>query len=158
MGAGKTTVGRQLAARLHFPFFDTDHEIERRTGVSVSTIFEIEGEDGFRRRESLIVAELLESPPVILSTGGGVVLKDTNRLLIAKADMVAYICVDPRALYERTKHDRTRPLLQVPDPLQKLYDLHQERDPLYRSVATLVLDGNRNNARQLVDAIERELT
>jgi shikimate kinase len=156
MGAGKTTVGRQIAARLSFPFFDTDHEIERRTGVSVATIFEIEGEEGFRRRESQVLAELLANPPVVLATGGGAVLKEENRAQFKKADLVAYIYVDPRALYERTRHDRNRPLLQVLDPLKKLRELHSERDALYRSVATVVLDGNRNNARQLVDLIEKD--
>jgi shikimate kinase len=157
MGAGKTTVGRQIAARLSFPFVDSDHEIERRTGVSVATIFEIEGEEGFRRRESLVLAELLGNPPIVLATGGGAVLKEENRREFKKADVVAYIDVDPRALYERTRHDRNRPLLQVADPLRKLRELYSERDTLYRSVATIVLDGNRNNARQLADLVEKDL-
>lgn len=157
MGAGKTTVGRQLAARLSFPFVDSDQEVERRTGVSVATVFEIEGEDGFRRRESVVLQELLNHPPIVLATGGGIVLKETNRQAIARSDLVVYIAVDPKGLYERTRHDRTRPLLQVSDPLGKLRELHAQRDPLYREVADIVIDGNRNNAKQIVDLLEKEL-
>lgn len=157
MGAGKTTVGRQLAARLSFPFFDSDHEVEKRTGVSVATVFEFEGEEGFRRRESAAIRDLLDRPPIVLATGGGVVLLEENRRFIEKADLVAYIAVDPRGLYERTRHDRTRPLLQVSEPLQKLRELHAQRDPLYREVADLVVDGNRNNAKQIADLLEKEV-
>ena len=157
MGAGKTTVGRQLAARLSFPFFDSDHEIEKRTGVSVATVFEIEGEDGFRRRESTVIAELLSLPTVVVATGGGAVLRPENRSQFAKANIVAYISVDPKTLYERTRHDRNRPLLQVADPLQKLTELNAIRDPLYRKVATCIVDGNRHNAKQIVEWLQQEI-
>lgn len=157
MGAGKTTIGRLLAARLLFPFLDSDQEIEKRTGVSVATVFEIEGEEGFRHREAVVIKDILGHPPIVLATGGGAVLREENRIAFASADMVAYIAVDPRGLYERTRHDRSRPLLQVADPLQRLRDLHEIRDPLYRKIATHVIDGNRYNARQIVDLLAKEL-
>jgi len=156
MGAGKTTVGRQLAARLALQFADSDHEVEARTGVSVATVFEIEGEEGFRRREAAVIRELLAEGSIVLATGGGAVLREENRVEMKKSAMVAYIAADPRTLHERTRHDRNRPLLQVSDPLQKLRELHLQRDPLYREVATIVIDGNRNNAKQIVEALSLE--
>lgn len=143
MGAGKTTVGRQLARRLDRPFFDSDHEIEARTGVPIPTIFEIEGESGFRKRESQVIAELLQGEGVILATGGGAVLDPDNRLCMRSRGWVVYLNVPPRQLFERTRADRNRPLLQVKDPLARLQELHTLRDPLYREVADIVVDGSR---------------
>lgn len=141
MGAGKTTVGRQLAKRLGRPFFDSDHEIVERTGVPIPTIFEIEGEDGFRRREAQTIHELTESDGLVLATGGGAVLRPENRQRLHETGWVIYLNVPPIMLYERTRHDRNRPLLQVVDPLAKLEELYAARDPLYREVAHLVVDG-----------------
>ncbi|MBS1189208.1 MAG: shikimate kinase [Rhodocyclaceae bacterium] len=158
MGAGKTTIGRQLAKRLGRPFFDSDHEIEARTGVRIPTIFEIEGEEGFRRREAHTIAELAAERNIVLATGGGVVLNPENRRQLHDSGWVVYLNVPPRLLYERTRHDRNRPLLRVPDPLAKLAELHATRDPLYREVAHLVVDGSRLVASGIVHHLLREFS
>ena len=142
MGSGKTTIGRQIAKRLGRPFLDSDHEIEARTGVRVSTIFEIEGEAGFRRREAQVIAELTrQGTPIVLATGGGVVLEAENRRLLRENGWVVYLNVPPKLLWERTRHDRNRPLLQVENPLARLEDLYVARDPLYRESAHFVAEG-----------------
>lgn len=156
MGAGKTTVGRQLAKRLARPFFDSDHEIVERTGVPIPTIFEIEGEAGFRRREASTIQELTTQKGIILATGGGVVLSPFNRERLKATGWVVYLNVPPRLLYERTRHDRGRPLLQVENPLAKLENLYEQRDPLYREAANLVLDSSRMVASGVVQFILRE--
>lgn len=156
MGAGKTTVGRQLAKRLARPFFDSDHEIVERTGVPIPTIFEIEGEDGFRRREAQTIHELAESDGIVLATGGGVVLNPENRQRLHDTGWVVYLNVPPRLLYERTRHDRNRPLLNVPNPLGRLEELHASRDPLYREAAHLVVDGSHLIASGIVQYLLRE--
>jgi len=156
MGAGKTTVGRQLARRLGRRFVDVDHEIVERTGVSIPTIFEIEGEEGFRRREAQAIAELTSETDVVLATGGGVVLNPDNRSRLHDTGWVVYLNVPPALLYERTRHDRNRPLLRVPDPKAKLEELHAVRDPLYREIAHLVVDGSHLVASGVVHYLLRE--
>lgn len=156
MGAGKTTVGRALARKLRWSFVDSDHEIERRTGVTVATIFEIEGEAGFRRREAQVIGELTGGRGQVLATGGGAVLNPDNRTAMRTGGLVVYLRVSPKLLYERTRHDRGRPLLQVADPLARLGELYDQRDPLYREVAAVVIDGDRYNAQQIVQLIERD--
>jgi shikimate kinase len=156
MGAGKTTVGRQLARRLGRRFVDVDHEIVERTGVSIPTIFEIEGEEGFRRREAQAIAELTSVTDVVLATGGGVVLNPENRNRLHDTGWVVYLNVPPALLYERTRHDRNRPLLRVPDPKAKLEELHAIRDPLYREIAHLVVDGSHLVASGVVHYLLRE--
>lgn len=158
MGAGKTTVGRQLARRLGRPFFDSDHEIVARTGVAIPTIFEIEGEEGFRRREALAIAELTAGRDLVMATGGGVVLDPENRRLLHDTGWVVYLNVPPALLYERTRHDRNRPLLKVPDPLAKLEELHALRDPLYREIAHLTIEGGRLVASGIVQHLLREFS
>jgi shikimate kinase len=157
MGAGKTTVGRQLAKRMNRRFFDSDHEIESRTGVRVPVIFEIEGEAGFRKRESLMLAELSQEPNLVVATGGGVVLAEENRRCLRDTGVVVYLSTPPAVLFERTRFDRNRPLLQVEDPLARLTELFEQRDPLYREVAHIVVEGKDGGAAALVQQIEKEL-
>jgi shikimate kinase len=156
MGAGKTTVGRQLARRLGRDFLDSDHEIVERTGVPVSTIFEIEGEDGFRRREAQAIAELTALHGIVLATGGGAVLNPDNRRHLRDSGWVVYLNVPPALLYERTRHDRNRPLLRVADPLARLEELYAQRDPLYRQTAHFIVEGGRLVASGIVQLLLRE--
>jgi shikimate kinase len=157
MGAGKTTIGRSLARQLDLEFIDTDREIEGRTGVSIPTVFEIEGEDGFRKREAQVIADLSRLSGRVVATGGGVVLRPENRANLRASGFVVYLNVPPYTLWERTRHDRNRPLLQVVDPLLKLKELYSQRDPLYREVADMIVDGSRNNATSILTMLIREV-
>jgi shikimate kinase len=158
MGAGKSTVGRILARRLGKRFVDSDHETEKRNGVTIPVIFEIEGEDGFRRREQEVLADLAQEKDLVLSTGGGIVLKPENREVLRNHGFVVYLNARPELLAERTKHDRTRPLLNVEDPLTRLRELYAVRDPLYREVAHAVVETGRGAPQQVVQAILGEIS
>ena len=157
MGAGKTTVGRVFARRHGLSFIDCDLELEARTGVSVATIFEIEGETGFRQRESALLEELLAQSSCVLATGGGVVLMPHNRQLLEQHACVAYLKAAPRLLWERTRHDKKRPLLQVADLRKRLETLYHERDPLYHEVADIVIDSGRGGPGGVVQQLENAL-
>jgi shikimate kinase len=157
MGAGKTTIGRQLAKRLHRRFLDSDHEIETKTGVRVPIIFEIEGEVGFRKRETAVLAELAREDGLVVATGGGAVLALENRDCLKASGTIVYLHAQPDVLSARTRHDRNRPLLQVEDPLAKLTELYAQRDPIYRQVADIVVDSAQGPAGSLAQEIEREL-
>jgi len=150
MGAGKTTVGRMLARRLKRPFYDSDHEIERRCGVRIPLIFDIEGETGFRAREAQVIADLCALQGIVLATGGGAVLAEENRRQLAAHGNVVYLHARPGFLWQRVRHDRNRPLLATPDPHKRLEDLYAERDPLYRETADIVLDTGKQSVQSLV--------
>lgn len=157
MGAGKTTVGRLLAKRLKARFVDSDQEISATTGVNIPTIFEIEGEDGFRRRESEIIQRLTECGDIVMATGGGAVLDVNNRRHLREHGTVVYLLASPETLNERTRHDKGRPLLQVEDRLTRLRELYQQRDPLYREAAHIIVEVGRTSAPQVVRQIQAAL-
>jgi len=149
MGAGKTTVGRLLARRLKREFFDSDDVIERRCGVSIPVIFEIEGEAGFRVRERQVLAELCGLHGAVIATGGGAVLAPESRAAISEGGTVIYLHARPTHLWHRVRHDRNRPLLAGPEPQTRLEELYAQRDPLYREVADLVMDTGRQSVQTL---------
>lgn len=157
MGAGKTTLGKQLARRLHKQFYDSDQEIEARTGVRVPVIFEIEGEAGFRTRETEAIARLTGLDQVVLATGGGAVLDAGNRDQLKRNGFVLYLHAQPRDLWQRTRHDRNRPLLQTTDPLTMLEKLYELRDPLYRETADLVVDTGKQSLAALLRCLLPQL-
>ncbi|WP_096086053.1 shikimate kinase AroK [Agaribacterium haliotis] len=153
MGAGKSTIGRLLAAKLHFDFVDTDHVIEERTGADIAWIFDVEGEQGFREREHLCLKELVVKPGIVLATGGGIVCREDNRALIAAADAVVYLRAGVEQLLARTAKDKKRPLLQVDDPRSKIISLLEQRAPFYESVADYCIDTDGLNPKSTVQSI-----
>jgi shikimate kinase len=140
MGAGKTTLGKALAHRMGHEFIDTDRVLVDRTGVPVATIFEIEGEAGFRKRESAVLAEIAGREGCVVATGGGIVLADENRRVMRESGTVVYLRARLENLWERTRHDTTRPLLSTADPRGTLQALLEQREPLYREAAHVIVD------------------
>ena len=157
MGAGKTSVGRLLARRLGKTFYDSDHEIERATGVRIPLIFEIEGEAGFRARETRMLSQLAKQTNIVLATGGGAVLLEQNRRLLHQSGTVVYLRASPRDLWVRTRHDRNRPLLQIANRLAKLTELFAERDPFYREIAHVIVDTGNQSISSLSQRLEQKL-
>jgi len=153
MGAGKTSVGRVLAKRLQKSFYDSDQVIEDRTGVKIPVIFEIEGEAGFRVRESAVIDELTALRDIVLATGGGAVLSERNRERLKTTGTVVYLRASVRDLLNRTRHDKNRPLLQGVDPRARLTELYEKRDPLYREVAHLIVDTGNQSLTSLVNRL-----
>jgi shikimate kinase len=157
MGAGKTTVGRVLAKNLDKKFYDTDCEIERRTGVRIPVIFELESEAGFRKREVAMIEELSQMQNIVLATGGGAVLAQENRDNLKKNGIVIYLRANVHELWLRTRNDKNRPLLQRCDARAKLEQLFKERDPLYCEIATYIVDTGGQPVNTIVHHIEELL-
>jgi shikimate kinase len=157
MGSGKTTIGKILARHRSLEFFDSDHEIVERCGVTIPTIFEIEGEAGFRRRETCVIEELTQRQGIVLATGGGAILAPENRRALKAGGTVVYLRCQPQELYLRTRHDKNRPLLQTDDPLKKLKELYAVRHALYMEAADIVLDSGRQSMQALVRRLENNL-
>jgi shikimate kinase len=157
MGAGKTSVGRVLAKRLKKAFYDSDHIVEDRTGVKIPVIFEIEGESGFRHRESAILEELTALNEVVLATGGGAVLARENRDRLHTRGTVVYLRASVKDLLNRTRYDKNRPLLQTADPRARLTELYEMRDPLYREVAHVTIDTGNQSLTTLVNRLHQVL-
>jgi shikimate kinase len=157
MGAGKTTVGRAVARRLDRPFFDSDHEIEERTGARIPVIFELEGEAGFREREAQAIEDLTSRAGIVLATGGGAILRPENRDALRNRGLVVYLRANPHDLWLRTRRDRNRPLLQTEDPKAKLEALFEVRDPLYRECAHFVIETGRPSVSGLVNMVLMQL-
>lgn len=156
-GAGKSTAGRHLANALHLPFVDCDAEIERRIGMSIRAFFEQQGEPAFRDIEAQVVADLVGGSPKVLATGGGTVLREANRRALREGSTVVYLRAMPEELFRRLRHDKTRPLLQVADPLKRLRDLFRERDPLYAETAHFVIETGRPSISNLVNMVLMQL-
>ncbi len=159
MGAGKTTVGKMLARQTGKVFCDSDQEIKHKTGVSIPHIFEVEGEAGFRVRESAALKELTQMRNIVLATGGGAVLAEQNRVMLRNNGIVIYLRASVDELWARTRHDKNRPLLQTEDPRAKLTELFAVRDPLYKEVADIVVDTSKQSvsclARHILQLLEK---
>ncbi|HED35197.1 MAG TPA: shikimate kinase AroK [Gammaproteobacteria bacterium] len=153
MGAGKTTMGRQIAKRLNMDFEDSDHAIEAHTGADISLIFEKEGETGFRKRETTTITELTSRSNLVLATGGGAVLSEENRNHLRSRGIVIYLHSDIKHLLERVRHDKKRPLLQNTDPAAKFREIMKIRDPLYRETADIIINTGQQSIRSVINVM-----
>jgi len=150
MGSGKTTMGRVLAKHLGKVFVDSDEEIIKRTGVTIPHIFDVEGEAGFRQREAAAIRDLVGRNNMVLATGGGAVLEEQNRAMLQQNGITIYLKASVHDLWQRTRHDRNRPLLQTGNPHARLTELFQQRDPLYRQVSDIVVQSGKQSAHALM--------
>ncbi|MCU1718400.1 shikimate kinase AroK [Pseudomonas sp. 5P_3.1_Bac2] len=157
MGAGKSTIGRLLAKELRLPFKDSDKEIEQRTGADIPWIFDVEGEQGFREREQGVIADLCASDGVVLATGGGAVMREQNRVALKQGGHVVYLHASVEQQVDRTARDRNRPLLRTPNPSKVLAELLAIRDPLYREVASIIIETDERPPRLVVQEILERL-
>ena len=153
MGSGKSTVGKILSDELFLNFFDTDEEIELRTGASIDWIFDLEGEEGFRKRESVILHEMVQKNSIVLSTGGGIILSDKNRELLSSRGTVFYLSTPVYIQVERTSKDKDRPLLKNGDPLQILTKLDKDRKILYENVEDHVVETENKSSQEVASEI-----
>jgi|TARA_Y100001973_G_C4956336_1_gene212748 shikimate kinase len=154
MGAGKSTIGRQLARQLHLEFFDSDAEIERRTGADIAWVFELEGEEGFRAREEKVIEELTENSGIVLATGGGSILSKESRNRLSARGIVVYLQTPIEKQLARTQRDKRRPLIaEADDPRAVLEELAEQRNPLYEEIADVVVRTDEQSAKFVVDKI-----
>lgn len=157
MGAGKSTIGRLLSQELKFEFHDSDKVIEERCGADIPWIFDREGEQGFRDRETSVIDELTQLSGIVLSTGGGAVIRPENRRYLGARGTVIYLCTSVEQQLARTARDRNRPLLQTADPEAVLRKLFSERDPLYREIADIIIETDQRNPRWVIQELKRQL-
>jgi len=155
MGAGKTTIGRLIAKQLGLVFYDSDHEIERKTGVKIPLIFELEGVDGFRKRETAALEELCQLENIVMATGGGAILLPENRELLKNNGKIVYLRASVHDLWLRTRNDKSRPLLQGGNIRQKLEQLYIDRDPIYSALADCIVDTGAQSANEITSYIEQ---
>jgi len=149
MGSGKSTVGKIISGELFLNFFDTDEEIEARTGASIDWIFDLEGEEGFRKRENKILEEMVQQNSIVLSTGGGIILSESNRELLSSRGTVFYLATPIAVQLERTSKDKDRPLLKNGDPEKILEELHVERESLYEGVADYIVNTEGKSSQEV---------
>lgn len=158
MGAGKSTIGRQIARSLHLEFFDSDSEIEKRTGADISWVFELEGEAGFRAREEKVIEELTEHMGIVLATGGGSIVSKENRNRLSARGIVVYLKTTIDKQVARTERDKRRPLIaEAENPREVLEDLAESRDPLYEEIADVVVETDDQSAKVVATQIIEKL-
>ncbi len=157
MGSGKSTIGRLLSNELKLEFIDSDKVIEERAGANIPWIFDVEGEDGFRDREENVIDQVSEQDNIVLATGGGVVLRENNRLRLRERGFVVYLHASVDQQVERTARDKNRPLLQTANPRERLEELIRVRDPLYRQTADFILRTDRRHPRAVIGEIVKAL-
>lgn len=153
MGAGKTTVGKKLAKKLNKIFIDSDKEIEKRTGASISLIFDVEGESGFREWEKKILAELAKENDIVLATGGGAILSESNRKILMKKGLVIYLEASPELIFKRTAYDNSRPLLDTKDRAETINELLKTRKPIYENCADFTINVDKKSADRIINEI-----
>lgn len=153
MGVGKTTIGKRLAKRLDKKFIDSDREIEKRTGASINLIFDVEGEQGFRERETRAIDELSEVSGVVIATGGGAILSENNRNMLTERGVVVYLSATPELLMKRTAYDQNRPLLNTHDKLGRIKSILAEREPIYNKIADIRISVDKMSIKRIVDEI-----